>query len=79
MRLLGRKPGGTVTSIRKFPVALDTGAWGVPVRVTVTFCETGAPLLALTETVADWPGRIVFGVIVAVVPGGSPLTESAMS
>ena len=68
-------PGRGVTSRLKDPVDDVTDAReGVPVIVIGTFWLSGAVLAAATVTVKLSPGMMGVGVIVAVVPAGSPLT-----
>src|SRR5580700_5499987 len=64
--------------MRKRVVSGGAIAEGIPVRVTVTSCETGAVGLAVMVTVVDLPGVSVGGLNVALVPGGSPSSDSAM-
>jgi len=54
-----------------------TGASGIPLRVTSAFWAAAAAEAAVIVTVPDCPGRIVLGLKVAVVPGGSPLILNA--
>jgi hypothetical protein len=68
-----------VTSRKTLNDDVGTGACGVPVTVKLTFRDTGAPLDAVITNVLAWPGTMVGGVKVAVVPGGSPDTDRAMS
>ena len=79
VRLSGSDPGGGTTSTRNGVLTAAVAADGVPVKVTVTFCVTGALGAAVNVTVALWPGEMTAGEMDAEVPGGSPLREGVMS
>jgi len=79
VRLSGKDPGGCVTSSRNVVDAGVTVAEGVPVSVISAFCVTGALPLAVTVTVTLWPGDKTAGEMLAVVPGGRPLTDGVTS
>ena len=77
--MFGRIFCAGVTEARNVVVAVEIGASGVPVTVTLRFWDDGAFAAAEIVMVAALPGRIGFGDTVAVVPTGRPLTAKATS